>query len=169
MEVHIEDLEDEAPGKNPLMLQSQYVSQLVSSGVYFQVKSGLAESPVRVVLHDRPSGKRKLLVITPSTSPGISAVGRVEPPAPKRATIREITLPSSLEIGENAILERLLDDTVPQKVEAPLPPAEPPPAGVKPVSPPPPSALKPPSPKIDVIQAGNPPTFATGLKPPPKK
>lgn len=167
MEVHIEDLEDETPGKNPLMLQSQYVSQLAGSGVYFQVKSSLTENPVRVVLHDRFSGKRKLLVITASANLGISTAGRVEPPAPKKNTIREITLPSGIEDSTNGILEVLLDETPPPAPVVEAKPPAPAPDTAPVPSPPAPSALKPPSPKIDVILAGTPQNTASFLKPPP--
>lgn len=50
-------------GKNPFLVSAHFVSQLAGSGVFFQVMSGLTENPVRVIIHDRLTGERKMLII----------------------------------------------------------------------------------------------------------
>ena len=63
MKVTITELESAPAGKHPLLSQAQYAAQLAGSSLFFQVMSGLSENPVRVILHDKFSGERKLLVI----------------------------------------------------------------------------------------------------------
>lgn len=63
MKVTISDLESAPAGKHPLLSQAQYAAQLAGSSLFFQVMSGLSENPVRIILHDKFSGERKLLVI----------------------------------------------------------------------------------------------------------
>lgn len=63
MKVTISDLPSAEPGKHPLLSQAQYAAQLAGSSLFFQVMSGLSENPVRVILHDKFSGEKRLLVI----------------------------------------------------------------------------------------------------------
>ena len=97
MKVTITELEGAPAGKHPLLSQAQYAAQLAGSSLFFQVMSGLSENPVRVILHDKFSGERKLLVIETAKelSPhlktvdfsqikevAISEVSKNAPPAP---------------------------------------------------------------------------------------
>ena len=84
MKITISELPSVAPQTNPLLVQAQFVSQLAASGVFFQVLSGLTEVPVKVCLHDKVSGERRLLVIEcAGTTSQVTSVAKAElPPQP---------------------------------------------------------------------------------------
>lgn len=62
MKITLEELPKSIKG-HPLLESPQYAAQLAGHSLFFQVMSGLGENPVRVILHDKFSGERKLLVI----------------------------------------------------------------------------------------------------------
>jgi hypothetical protein len=63
MKATIEDYKSVKPGSHTLHESPQYAAQLAGGGLFFQVMSGLTENPIRIILHDRFSGQRKLLTI----------------------------------------------------------------------------------------------------------
>jgi hypothetical protein len=106
MKVTITDLESAPAGKHPLLSQAQYAAQLAGSSLFFQVMSGLSENPVKVILHDKFSGERKLLVIETAKElsahlktvdfsqikeVAISEVSKKVPPAP---VVKPVSTPS---------------------------------------------------------------------------
>jgi hypothetical protein len=83
MKITVSELPSVAPQSNPLLVQAQFVSQLAASGVFFQVLSGLTEVPVKVCLHDKISGERRLLIIECAGASQVSSAGKAElPPQP---------------------------------------------------------------------------------------
>jgi len=62
MKITLEELPKSIKG-HPLLESPQYAAQLAGHSLFFQVMSGLGDNPVRVILHDKFSGERKLLVI----------------------------------------------------------------------------------------------------------
>jgi len=63
MRVTVEDYTPVTPNTHTLKESPQYAAQLAGGSVFFQVLSKLDENPVRVVLHDKKTGQRKLLII----------------------------------------------------------------------------------------------------------
>lgn len=174
MEVTIQDLPEVGPNKNPLLVQAQFVSQLAGSGVFFQVVSSLSENPVRVILHDRISGKRKLLIIEAAMKMEKVAAAPVQQAEPK-GSVKMVTLyqgdplapPKATPMKEKIV--PVAPKPVPEQV---LPQVTPPPVGLK----------VPAAPKIpQIVQLSPPPTTAVSptvadakprspsLKPPVKK
>ena len=68
MKITIEDLSDVPAKTNTLLHSPQYAAQLAGSSLFFQVMTGLCENPVKVILHDKFSGKRMLLTIETATA-----------------------------------------------------------------------------------------------------
>lgn len=90
MKITVSELPAVAPQANPLLVQAQFVSQLAASGVFFQVLSGLTEVPVKVCLHDKISGERRLLIIE-CAGTSVSSAGRAELP-PQEGKVKAVQL-----------------------------------------------------------------------------
>lgn len=87
MKISVTELPDVQPKQNPLLSSPQYACQLAGSSLFFLVMSGLTENPVKVILHDKFSGKRQLLTI--ETAKELTAV--IAPPPPvKQPLIRKV-------------------------------------------------------------------------------
>jgi hypothetical protein len=66
MKATIEDFPNVPPKDHTLLHSPHYAAQLAGSSLFFQVMTGLRENPVKIILHDRFSGERKLLTIETS-------------------------------------------------------------------------------------------------------
>ena len=63
MKVTVTKLPETAPRSHPLHLNSKQPSQFAGHFLFTQVISGLTETPVKIILHDRLTGKRTMLEI----------------------------------------------------------------------------------------------------------
>ena len=102
MKVILAELPDAPPGQHPLLSQAQYAAQLAGSSLFFQVMSRIDENPVKVILHDRNSGKKQLLTIETSRE-----VTPIPPPATVHADVRapkETKGPQIVKLAEGAFI-----------------------------------------------------------------
>ena len=90
MHIEIIDWEDVPKGTHPLHASPQYAANLAGGSLFFQVMSGLTENPVKIILHDRFSGKRKVLIV--ETARELSPLLKSEDPK-VQAEVRKVSLP----------------------------------------------------------------------------
>ena len=64
MEVVITDLPNVPEKTHPLLVESKFPANILGSYLFVQLVSSLSENPVKFILHDKMSGKRKLFTVT---------------------------------------------------------------------------------------------------------
>jgi hypothetical protein len=157
MEITLTDLPDSEPGKHPLLSSPQYAAQLAGGSVFFQVMSGLTENPVRVILHDKFSGKRKLLLIEAARE--LNPLLRSIDPS----VIKEVQMPRPSEMAPPAPTAPLKAKAVPTpspaKTTSPAPKAVASGASLKPAPAAPKNEVKSPvpAPKVAVLTVADKP------------
>lgn len=85
MKIRIEEMPAATAGAHVLHTNPRYPAQYAGNAVFTQVITGLDENPVKIVVHDRTSGDRMLVVIEKDEPVSItkSSIGLLEPAATK--------------------------------------------------------------------------------------
>lgn len=78
MEVTVAEMPEAAPRTNPLLVEAKYPAQYLGGTLFAQCITSFSDPVVKIILHDRRSGQRKLITAVLDVNAPLVIIGNPE-------------------------------------------------------------------------------------------